>query len=85
MSEGPVFVARSPLTELALSNLRVALVALGAFVAGRAWLSEQKVAQYLPLAMIVLPWAWGQWSRFELWLKAKTAAAAAPDEIARVR
>lgn len=80
-----VVVSASPLSEMALSNLRIAILAAGAFAVGRGWLKDEEVGQYVPFAMIALPWAWGQYSRFRLWLKAKVAAGAAPDAVARVR
>jgi hypothetical protein len=74
MSNKPIPVHKSALTELGLSNLRVALMAAGAFAAGRGWLSENEIAQYIPFAMILAPWAWGQYSRLRLWLAARIAA-----------
>ena len=84
-SAQPLVVSASPLGELALSNLRIAVLAAGAFAAGRGWLKDEEVARSVPFAMIVLPWAWGQYSRFRLWLKAKVAASFAPDSVARVK
>jgi hypothetical protein len=85
MNDEPIQVEHSAAASMVASNCRVFLVAFGAFVAGKGWLSEDEYAQYLPAAVIVIPWVWGQVSGFIKHRRFVVTAAAAPNDVAVVK
>lgn len=62
----PIRVSGSQLPDVAASNLRMVLVSVGAYAAGRGWFTQSEFTQLLPVAMIIVPWVWGQVSRFAM-------------------
>ena len=56
----PITVRSSAIPTLAASNLRVALIALGAYGVGKGWFKQDDVTGLMPVIMIVAPWVWGQ-------------------------
>jgi len=81
-TDTPIAVDASSLPGLIFSNLRVFLVALGAFLAGRGWVGREEFDQYLPVALIVVPWLVGQYRGWRNHRKQVALANMLPDSLA---
>lgn len=82
-----ITVNASALPSVAASNLRVFLIAFGAYAVGHGWFTQNDWTQLFPLALIGVPWVWGQVQGFVTHLKLVSIAAdpRTPDAVAMIK
>lgn len=70
-----ITVNASAIPALAASNLRVILIAFGAYAVGKGWFTQDLWTQAVPILMILAPWVWGQIQGFITHTKLASVAA----------
>lgn len=83
----PFTVSASPIPDLAASNLRVVLIAFGAWAIGHGWFTQGTFDTLIPIALILVPWVWGQVKGFLTHDKLASVAAdpRVPDAVIRLK
>lgn len=81
----PIVVHESAVPTQLMAALRQALIALGGYLVGKGWLTDELAQAVIPVVLLVGPVIWSQFRVRSGQAKLVTAAAAAPDSVAQVR
>jgi hypothetical protein len=87
MIPSQITVGASGVPQAAGSNLRVALMLFGAWAVGRGWFKQDTIDMVVPIALIAVPWAWGQVKGWTTHRKLASIAAdpRVPDAVATIK
>lgn len=80
----PITVSASALPAQAQTSLRAALIALGGWLVGRGYISNDLLQAIVPIALIVGPAVWGLLKARSNNAKLQTLANHVPDSVAKV-
>lgn len=83
-TDTPIIVKESPTFENFWSSVRVFLIAFGAYGAGKGWFDANLFAAAVPVFLIGVPFAVGQWNVWRQHQRLVVAADAAQSRVARV-
>lgn len=78
----PIVVNESPLPDNITAGLRQVLLALGAWAAGRGYLEADTATAIVTVALVVIPFAYGQYKTWARASQLATVAAHVPDSVA---
>jgi uncharacterized membrane protein len=75
-------VVGSPVSEQLGQAIRTLLTALGGYAVAKGWISHDLLSAIVPVVLILVPLAWGQFRVLKTNSERKVMASALPDSVA---